>query len=344
MNGHVAVHDPFDYPRKALGVGYGYGCWTGGYFGGEWGMEQPVGLSSRRSCRGLAQPGLIRWAVNSSKGGYPRRYMQAYADIILVLLGGLVAVAWSTLLERKFLGGFQWRKGPNKMGGKGFMQPLGDAAKLLLKGRAAPLGRGILFLAAPVFSLFITLLMWSLWQFPGRWRWLAFGGAFFLCLSSVHILGVLGSGWSRNRTYALWGAARGVALVLSYEIAFVTILLGVWRLRRCVSMETISLCGALSVGAAAGALLALSLAETQRAPFDFIEAERELVSGFNVEYRAGGFVLLFLSEYGAMLFLGQFLAGVLVPVGPLVVMVVGLAISAGFLGARAAYPRLKVSA
>lgn len=59
-----------------------------------------------------------------------------------------------------------------------------------------------------------------------------------MCLSSVHILGVLGAGWSRNSTYAMLGAARGVALVLSYEIAFVTILLGIWALRRRVSIET----------------------------------------------------------------------------------------------------------
>lgn len=90
--------------------------------------------------------------------------------------------------------------------------------------------------------------------------------------------------------------------------------------------------------------MALALAETQRAPFDFIEAERELVSGFNVEYRAGGFILLFLSEYGAMLFLGQFLSGVLLAGGSLVVMILGLVISTGVLSARAAYPRLKVSA
>lgn len=93
-----------------------------------------------------------------------------------------------------------------------------------------------------------------------------------------------------------------------------------------------------------GTFLALGLAETQRAPFDFVEAERELVSGFNVEYSAWGFVLLFLSEYGAILFLGQFLMGILWPGGPGVIMLGGLVISAGLIFARAVYPRLKVGA
>ena len=141
----------------------------------------------------------------------------------------------------------------------------------------------------------------------------------------------------------MMGAARGVALVLSYEIAFVTVLLGLWGLRRCVSLDTY-LWGGARVGVVVGIILSLSLAETQRAPFDFIEAERELVSGFNVEYRAGGFVLLFLSEYGAILFLGQFLAGLLLAGGAVVCILGGLVISSMFLGARAAYPRLKVSA
>ena len=130
------------------------------------GVYNPSVCQVEEAVAALHEPGYIRWAVNSLEGTSVPPGMQAYVDVTLIMLGALIAVAWSTLLERKLLGGYQWRKGPNKMRAKGGLQPLGDAAKLLLKGSAGPLGRGVVFILAPIFSLVITLLIWSLWQSP----------------------------------------------------------------------------------------------------------------------------------------------------------------------------------
>ena len=165
----------------------------------------------------------------------------------------------------------------------------------------------------------------------------------FLCLSSVHILGVLGAGWGSNNTFAVMGAARGVRLVLSYEIPLVTALLFFWGSRQnaYISLDN-NLIGLRIFFWALGVVI-LAVSETQRAPFDFIEAERELVSGFNVEYGAWGFVLLFIAEYGAVLFMGQFLVSFLWAIDFLRRTVLGLVVTSLILGARAVYPRLKVA-
>ena len=110
-----------------------------------------------------------------------------------------------------------------------------------------------------------------------------------------------------------------------------------------VSLSPIGMWGLRVLGGVV-ALGVICVSETQRAPFDFVEAERELVSGFNVEYGAWGFVLLFIAEYGSLLFMGQFLAIILLPGGFVLVCLGGVGLTRLILGARAVYPRLKVGA
>ena len=159
--------------------------------------------------------------------------MQIGVQLFLIIVGSLVAVAWTTLLERKILAGFQVRKGPNKIRLKGAAQPLGDAVKLLLKGVPAPAAAGGVFWGAPVFRLGITLAMWGI--FPGGAS-TTLACLVFLCLSSVHVLGILGAGWGSNRVFGLLGASRAISLVLSYEIPLVVLLLALWVLRQELSL------------------------------------------------------------------------------------------------------------
>lgn len=212
--------------------------------------------------------------------------LQAAVDVFLVVLAALVAVAWSTLLERKLLAGSQFRKGPNKVRVKGGLQPLADAAKLLEKATPSPQGAGFFFAVAPAFSLLVTLLMWAIWPHPASMGVFSMGVVWVLALSSIHVLGVILAGWGSNNVYRSLGGVRGVTLVLSYEIPLVALLLALFASQASVAIDyrdvpltAFNLCAAVWV-------LVLGCAETHRAPFDFVEAESELVSGFNVEYGA----------------------------------------------------------
>jgi len=253
---------------------------------------------------------MFEWFVNPDN--WFLVFLVALIKIVAIVVPLLLAVAYTTYLERKVIGYMQVRIGPNRVGPRGWLQPIADMFKLMFKEILIPTGANRwLFLMAPLFALAPALVAWAVVPFNPTMVLadINAGLLYVLAMTSIGVYGVIIAGWASNSKYAFLGAMRLAAQVVSYEIAMGFALVGV-----------VVAAGSLNLGqiveAQSGSMLnwfmvplfplfiiyfISGVAETNRAPFDVAEGESEIVAGFHVEYSGMAFAVFFLAEYANML-------------------------------------------
>lgn len=225
-------------------------------------------------------------------------------EIVIILVIVIIAVAFFTLIERKVLGYIHIRKGPNKPGPLGIIVPFADAVKLFLKEMSYPIiSNKAPFIIVGVIIMIVPIAIWVSFPVISNLTFHKLALILIMAAARLGVYGTLGAGWRRNRKYSLLGAVRAVAQTIRYEVSMTIILLSSMifliydvsqkkQIRVRIWLTIIFLLFSVSV-----------LAEANRSPFDFAEGERELVRGFNTEYRSVLFVIVFLAEYIAIIFI-----------------------------------------
>ena len=282
------------------------------------------------------------------------------AETLAVLVPVLIMMAYATYWERKALGAFQLRKGPNRVGPFGFLQPFADAVKLVMKETIIPSGANrVLFLMAPAIAFVLACMAWAV--IPpfdgGAVADINVGILYLFAISSLGVYGVVIAGWASNSKYAFLGALRSAAQMVSYEVSIGFVFVSVLLCAGSLNLNTIVQAQAhvwffIPLFPMFIVFLISMLAETNRAPFDLPEGESELVAGFFVEYSAMTFALFYLGEYTNMIMMSAlasilFLGGWQAPFGltfiPGVFWLVGkiCVIMFFFFWVRATFPRYR---
>ena len=294
----------------------------------------------------------------------------ALLKIVSVLVPVVAAVAYLPYFERKVIAYMHVRIGPNRVGPAGLLQPIADALKLVFKEVITPSkANKALYFTGPILALAPALVAWAVVPFDDGMviANIDAGVLFLLAVSSLGIYGVIISGWAANSKYAFLGAMRAGAQMISYEIAMGMALIAVLMISNSLNLGDIV--NAQDKGRFVGygfdflswnwlPLLPLFLvyfiagvAETNRAPFDVVEGESEIVAGHMVEYSGMAFALFFLAEYANMILISAltaifFLGGWLSPVGFLPDGIAWLLLKISallflFLWFRASFPRYR---
>ena len=260
--------------------------------------------------------------------------IQIVVSITVFILFGTIVVMSLVYLERRVIAFMQDRIGPNRVGPEGLLQPVADVLKLFSKEDIVPTNADpIVFKLSTILMVIASLLIYAVIPF-GKGMIISdlnIGIIYFVAISSLTAVGMLMAGWGSNNKYALLGAMRAAAQVVSYEIPLVFSIIGVAMITG--SLSTVSIVNAQAAWAGwrwniflqpIGFLVYFisATAELNRTPFDLMEAESELVAGYHTEYSGVRFALFFLAEYlnafavaalGVTLFFGGWLGPILPP-------------------------------
>ena len=234
--------------------------------------------------------------------------------ILAILIPLIIAVAMFVFWERKVIGWMHVRMGPNKIGPLGMLQAFADVVKLLIKEVILPTNANrFLYYLAPLLALIPALAAWAVVPFSSKMVLanVNAGLLYLLAMTSLGVYGIILAGWASNSRYALLGAMRSAAQVISYELAMGLCLVCVLVLAGNLNLSQIVLAQAGNKGLFDWFWLPLlpvfviyfisGVAETNRAPFDVAEGESEIVAGFHVEYSGSAFAIFFLAEYANMI-------------------------------------------
>ena len=254
---------------------------------------------------------LFRAIYDGVGGVFPCWLTYAIAGLVLMLIlinGVLLGTAVYTWVERRLIGRFQNRIGPNRWGPFGLLQPIADMLKLFLKEDTTPARADrLIFTLVPIVMLMPVILMMAVVPFAKNIALadLNIGVLYVLAVTSLSTLAIFMAGWASNNRYAMFGAGRGVAMLISYEVPVVLSLLGVvmvagsMSLAEVVDAQTVPF---LLVQPLAMFIFLIGIsAELNRTPFDLVEGESELVAGFHTEYSGAKFALIQAAEYGGVL-------------------------------------------
>ena len=252
---------------------------------------------------------------------------------IIIFVALLLVILALVLFERKLLGWFTQRKGPNRVGLWGVLQTIADAFKLLCKENITPAGADrFLFNFAPIIIFIPVMLALGLIPFSSEFTFMNFQTniLIYAIVATFPVLSILLAGWASYNKYSLMGAMRNVAQILAYELPIAFTILSVIVLASSMNLTQITLAQSSKIGALGWfcipciiglvIMFICTLAELNRCPFDLPEAESELICGYNTEYSGMRFALFYLSEYGmlfanALLITVLFLGGFLSPLG-----------------------------
>ena len=249
------------------------------------------------------------------------------AGIVAIVAPLFLAVAYLTLWERKLIGWIQIRIGPNRVGPLGLLQPIADGVKLLFKEIIVPTNASKgLFILAPIMMLMPALAAWAVIPFAPEvvLADINAGLLYVVALTSMGVYGVIIAGWASNSKYAFLGAMRSAAQMVSYELAMgfalvvVLMVSGSLNLSDIVAQQGRGRFADMGLTFLSWNWLPLApmllvyfisgVAETNRAPFDVVEGESEIVAGHMIEYSGMSFALFFLAEYMNMLLISALTA------------------------------------
>jgi NADH-quinone oxidoreductase subunit H len=305
--------------------------------------------------------------------GYSEAWWIQILKSLIIFIVGFSMVPLALMMDRKLLGRFQNRYGPNRVGPFGALQPMADIFKLLVKEQFRPrTSVGFLFAIAPAISILTACVSFAIVPFGntvdifGTQVGLygvdpSIGVLFAFAFSAIAVYGLMLGGWASGSKYSFLGAMRSAAQLISYEVSMGLSLVGV-----IITCGTLSLTGIVLHQESAGMWLFIpqfvgfivfmvaAFAETSRPPFDLPEADAELVAGYNTEYGGGRFASYYAAEYFHMVIASgiavtMFFGGWLLPFGidpptwvdPLVVLVKITLVIAIFVWVRATLPRLR---